>query len=147
MKKDLKYYIVEGSALPDVFLKVIEANSLLQTGKIKNISDATDKVGISRSAYYKYKDKVQPFNQLATDTIVTFSCSLADKAGVLSHILSSFAKCGANILTINQNLPSSGVAVVIISARTSDMRCPMETLIKRVITIDGVIKFDVLSSQ
>ncbi len=147
MKKDFKYYIVEGSALPEVFLKVIEVNNLLQSGKYKNISDATDKVGISRSAYYKYKDKISPFNQLVTDSVVTFSCSMADKAGVLSHILSNFAKCGANILTINQNIPTNGVAVVIISARTSEMKYPIETLIKKGLLIDGVLKFEILSSR
>ncbi|MFI3228157.1 MAG: ACT domain-containing protein [Clostridia bacterium] len=147
MRNNQKYYIIDGDALPEVFLKVLEVNEHLLSGKIKNVSEATELVGISRSAYYKYKDKIKPFNQLASDTIVTFSCTLYDKSGVLSNILTNFAKCGANILTINQNIPSNGLAVVSISARTANMKYPIETLIKRAMDIDGVIKFDVLSSM
>lgn len=146
MKNDHKYYILEGDALPEVLVKVLEVNDSLLSGKMKNVSEATEAVGISRSAYYKYKDKIKPFNQLASDSIVTFSCTLFDKSGVLSNILTNFAKCGANILTINQNIPSNGLAVVIISARTANMNFSIEALIEKAMEIDGVIKFDVLSS-
>ena len=79
MKNKQKYYIVEGTALPDVFLRVLEVNEHIQSGKIKSVSEATEKAGISRSAYYKYKDKIKPFNQFVTDSIVTFSCVLVDR--------------------------------------------------------------------
>ena len=147
MKNKQKYYIVEGTALPDVFLRVLEVNEHIQSGKIKSVSEATEKAGISRSAYYKYKDKIKPFNQFVTDSIVTFSCVLVDRSGILSNILSAFAKCGANIVTINQNIPTGGHAVVIIAARTGNMKYPIDTLIKRVQDLDGVIKFDILSSK
>lgn len=147
MKDTKKFYIIDGSALPEVFLKVLDVNEHLKSGKSKSISEATEKSGISRSAYYKYKDKIRPFNQFAIDSIITFDCVLTDKSGILSNILSVFAKCGANILTINQNIPSDGQAVVIISARTENMKTSIEALIKRAIDIDGVIKFDIISSR
>ncbi|MFI3115468.1 MAG: ACT domain-containing protein [Clostridia bacterium] len=142
-----KYYIIDSDALPEVLTKVLEVNDVLTSGKMKNVSEATEFVGISRSAYYKYKDKIKPFSQLATDSIVTFNCTLLDKSGVLSNILASFAKYRANILTINQNIPSNGLAIVTISARTTNMKCDVEMLIRKVREIDGVIKFDVLSSN
>lgn len=147
MKKEDNYYIVEGSILPDVCLKVLEADKYMLSGKAKNISEATDMAKISRSAYYKYKDKVKPFNQLATDSIITFSCTLFDKPGILSNILANFAKCGANILTINQNIPSNDVAILIIAARTANMKMSIDSLIKKSMQIEGVIKFDILSSM
>lgn len=147
MKLKHNLYIVEETALPEVFVKVIEVNGYLDSGKYKSISDATEKAGISRSAYYKYKDKIKPFRQLSNDAIITFSCTVLDEPGVLSDVISNFAKCGANILTINQSIPANKTAVVIISARTGDMKNSVETMIKKAKQIDGVVKFDILSSE
>lgn len=147
MKDNHKYYIIDKEVLPEVLLKVLEANEMVLSKKCKNISQAIEKVSISRSAYYKYKDKIKPFNQIATDTIVTFSCTLLDEAGVLSKILAVFAESGANILTINQNIPSNGLAIVIISARTTDIKYSIETLISKALQIEGITKFDILSSM
>ena len=58
MSQKQKYYIVEASALPEVFLKVAEAKRLLSTGAASTVNDATRMTGISRSAFYKYRDSV-----------------------------------------------------------------------------------------
>lgn len=147
MKTKYKLYIIEDSALPEVLVKVIEVNGYIESGKYKNISEATEKAGISRSAYYKYKDKIKPFRQLSNDAIITFSCTVLDEPGVLSDVIGNFAKCGANILTINQSIPANRTAVVIISARTGEMKCSVEAMIKKAKSIEGVVKFDILSSE
>lgn len=116
MEKTPKYYIVEAAALPDIFRKVAEAKRLLETGETDKVNVATRAVGISRSAFYKYRDTIAPFQNLMAGRIITFQMMLKDKAGVLSAILSIFANNGANILTINQSIPTGGRAMVTISA-------------------------------
>lgn len=147
MQDKQKYYIVERSKLPEVFVKVVEAKRLLQSGKAKTVNDAVERVGLSRSAFYKYRDSVNPFYELATDRIITFTISLDDEPGVLSGILNQFARCGANVLTINQNIPLNGQAIVTISARMGESRTRLETLIRKIRTLEGVIKFDILASE
>ena len=140
-----KYYIVAASALPEIFIKVAEAKRMMQTGEVGTVGEATRQVGISRSAFYKYKDAVQPFNDMKTGHIITFYTMLKDNPGVLSNVLSIFAGSGANILTINQSIPTNGCAAVTLSAETSDMEITLEELISRAGALDGVIKFEILA--
>ena len=118
MAREIKYYIVAANALPEIFVKVAEAKRMMQTGEADTVGAATKQVGISRSAFYKYKDAVQPFNDMKAEHIITFYCMLKDNTGVLSSVLSVFATSGANILTINQSIPTNGCAAVTISAET-----------------------------
>ena len=106
---------------------------------------ATRAVGISRSAFYKYKDAVQPFNNMKAGRIITFYTMLKDSPGVLSNVLSIFAGSGANILTINQSIPTNGCAAVTVSAETSDMEQTLEELMALITSVDGVVKFDILA--
>ena len=145
MAKTIKYYIVAADALPDIFIKVAEAKRMMQTGEADTVGAATKRVGISRSAFYKYKDSVQPFNDMKSEHIITFYAMLKDTAGVLSRVLSVFAVSGANILTINQSIPTNGCAAVTISAETSDMAESLEQLISEAEALDGVIKFEILA--
>ena len=140
-----KYYLVESGVLPEVFIKVTEVAELLETGEAKTVAEAVDMVGISRSAFYKYKDSVRPFRDMKRSGIVTFNALLRDKMGVLSALLAIFAGTGANILTINQSIPSNGAAMVTISATTEDMEISMDELISRATGLQGVIKFEVLA--
>ena len=145
MAKPIKYYIVAADALPDIFIKVAEAKRMMQTGEVDTVGAATKLVGISRSAFYKYKDSVQPFNDMKSEHIITFYAILKDTAGVLSRVLSVFAASGANILTINQSIPTNGCAALTISAETSDMEESLEQLIAQAENLEGVVKFEVLA--
>ena len=140
-----KYYIVAAAALPEIFIKVAEAKRMMQTGEADTVGEATRQVGISRSAFYKYKDAVQPFNDMKTGHIITFYAMLKDNPGVLSNVLAIFAGSGANILTINQSIPTNGCAAVTVSAETSDMEISLEELIARAAALAGVIKFEILA--
>ncbi len=142
-----KYYIVEASVLPEVFTKTIKAKAYLSSGKAKQVSDAVRMAGISRSAFYKYKDAVAPFNNMSVGHIITFSMMLVDAPGVLSSVLGVFAKNGANILTINQTIPAGGVAPVTISAETEKMNVGIDRLISRVLAIDGVMSCEPLAGE
>ena len=145
MAKAIKYYIVAANALPEVFIKVAEAKRMMQTGEADTVGDATRKAGISRSAFYKYKDSVQPFNDMKAEHIITFYGMLKDNTGVLSRVLGIFASSGANILTINQSIPTNGCAAVTISAETSEMEESLEQLLVDVEGLEGVVKFEILA--
>lgn len=140
-----KYFLVESGVLPEVFIKVTEAKELLETGEARTVADATAKVGLSRSAFYKYKDAVMPFHEMKQGGIVTFQALLRDRKGVLSALLAVFADTGANILTINQSIPTNGAALVAISATTDKMALGTDELITRARSLDGVLRFDALA--
>ena len=142
MEHSPKYYIVEAAALPEIFQKVAEAKRMLETGETDKVNVAAQAVGISRSAFYKYRDAIAPFQNLMAGRIITFQIMLKDKAGVLSEILAIFANCGANILTINQSIPTGGRAMVTISAETSNLSCNIEALTQQIAERTGVVKAD-----
>ena len=145
MAKDSKYYLVEASALPDVFLKVVEAKRLLDTGKVTTVNEAARVTGISRSAFYKYRDAVMPFQNMMTGRIITFQLLLLDARGILSSLLNTLADSQVNILTINSIVPTNGCAVVTISAETMNMTMPLETLLLQLRQNEGVIKAEILA--
>ncbi len=140
-----KYYLVAAEVLPEVILKVAEANRMLRAGEVGTAQDAAKAVGISRSAFYKYRDAVQPFTDLNTEHIITFYTLLKNNPGVLSNVLTIFAASGANILTINQSIPTNGCAAVTISADTGAMNRTIERLIADAAALDGVVRFEILA--
>ena len=145
MSTEAKYFIVEASSVPEIFRKVAEAKRLLEIGEETTVNGAARAVGISRSAFYKYKDAVRPFNDMLHGRIVTFQILLKDEPGILSATLNVFAGTGVNILTINQNIPVNGCAVVTMTAETSALQHSMEEVLGKVSVIDGVIKCEILA--
>ena len=145
MSAKTKYYIVAAEALPEIFIKVPEAKRMMQTGEASTAGEAVRLAGISRSAFYKYKDAVQPFNDMKAGHIITFYAMLKDNPGVLNNVLSIFAGSGANILTINQSIPTNGCAAVTVSAETSEMELSLEELMAQVSSAEGVVKFEILA--
>ena len=143
--KKPKYYIVEASALPEVFVKVAEAKRLLSTGKAATVNDATQMIGISRSAFYKYREAVMPFQDMRSSRIITFQILLHDEPGALNNLLTTFTGHQANIMTINSIVPTNGSAVVTISAETANLEIPLEDLLDEIRQVPGVIKADVLA--
>ena len=145
MAKNPKYYIVEASALPEVFLKVAEAKRLLSTGEANTVNEATQLTGISRSAFYKYRDSVMPFQSMLTGRVITFQLLLHDEPGVLSNILNEFAESRANIMTINSIVPTNGCAIVTISAEATDLAIQLEEFLRQLRQTAGVIRVEILA--
>ena len=141
-----KYYIVEASALPEVFLKVAEAKRLLATGEASTVNEAAKMTDISRSAFYKYRDAVQPFRNMNTSRIITFQFLLRDEPGALSSILNAFAQQQSNLLTINSITPSNGCAVVTIAAETTQTTASVDEMLTLFQQTPGVIKAEVLAA-
>ena len=140
-----KYYIVEASALPEIFLKVAEAKHLLTTGQAATVNDAAKMTGISRSAFYKYRDSLLPFQNMTSGRIITFQLLLHDRPGTLQSLLSIFAEHNSNIITINSIVPTDGCAVVTISAETIHIDTNLEDLLQTLRDTPGVIKAEILA--
>jgi chorismate mutase len=132
------YLIVDSRVIPDVFLKVVNAKRLLDTGKARSVNEAVQLAGISRSAFYKYKSCVHTFDDHTGGRIVTLQAMLRDEAGVLSHLTGLLYRCGANILTINQNIPIGGLAPVSVTARIDSLQVTLESLLSSLRDIEGV---------
>ena len=145
MFQEPKYYLIEASALPEVFLKVAEAKRLLDTGAASTVGDAVKLVGISRSAFYKYRDHVLSFQSLMAGRILTFQISLYDQPGLLASVLNIFTQYGANILTINQSIPTNGCASISMTVDTKHLKGSLETMLGALKTTPGVIRAEVLA--
>ncbi len=115
MNEKGQYYVLKEKAVPEVLLKVVEAKRLLDSGKIASVQDATEKVGISRSSFYKYKDDIFPFHETEKGKTVTMVIQLDDEPGLLSVVLKDMAAFRANILTIHQSIPINGIATLTLS--------------------------------
>ena len=146
MANNPKYFIVEASALPEVFLKVAEAKQLLATGQVATVNEAAKQTGISRSAFYKYRDSLLPFENMTSGRIITFQLIIHDQPGVLSGILGIFANCNSNIRTINSIVPTDGCAVVTVSAETIHITVELEDMLQQLRETSGVIKAEILAS-
>lgn len=142
---DSTFILVERTVAPEVFVKVVEAKKNLASGRFKTINEALNDAKISRSAFYKYKNYVFAHSKFDNEQIVTLFFTLDDVAGILSDILILLSSAGANILTINQNIPVNGVANVTISMRTEEMSEELDLMIEKLKSVDGVNKIDILS--
>ena len=145
MSDPAKYFIVEAASMPEIFRKVAQAKRLLETGEETTVNGAARAVGISRSAFYKYKDAVRPFSDMLNGRIVTFQILLRDEPGILSGTLNIFAGTGVNILTLNQSIPLNGCAVVTMTAETSELQRPLEEVLGEVSSGAGVIRCEILA--
>ena len=141
------YLIVERSALPDYFIKVVEARRLLESGACTQVSDAVREVGISRSTFYKYKDKVMEPSQLNIGRKASMMLTLPHEAGMLSRVLNAVSAFGANILTITQSLPVHGKASIMLTLDLIKMEQPMEQMIHSLQSIEGVEKVRLLAVE
>ena len=146
MNTNPKYYIVEAHALPEVFLKVAEAKRLLATGEASTVNEAAKMTDISRSAFYKYRDAVQPFRNMNNSRIITVQFLLRDEAGALSTILSIFAQYQANLNTVNSVTPANGCGVVTIMAETANMEVSLDDMLRAFQQCPSVIKAEVLAA-
>ena len=142
-----KYFIVNKKVLPLVFEKVVEAKKLLYSKKCKTVNEATQLVGISRSAFYKYKDDVSVYVEDNGRNIITMSILLNDQIGLLSALLTLLSSYGVNILTINQNIPINGLANITISIETNSMDSDFEQLMQNLSSLVGVHKFKIIARE
>ncbi|WP_019638297.1 ACT domain-containing protein [Paenibacillus fonticola] len=139
-----RYYLVREDILPEAVLKTLQVKQLLAAGDVKTVHEAALQVGLSRSAFYKYKDGIHPLNQMEREEIVTISFDLEHRSGILSEVLSLLAGSGGNVLTINQSIPLQGRANVVISVETSRLTEELDEMITALQAISGVKKIQII---
>lgn len=139
MAESPKYLLVDSAVAPDVFVRVVHAKQLIAQGKAANSSQAAKLAGISRSAFYKYKDYVHRFDEQMRQSLITLNLALEDEPGVLSNLLTRLYREGANIITVNQNIPVDGVALVSVALRLGEDVSP-EQIISAMSSLSGVIR-------
>ena len=115
MEDKSKYFVVKQKAVPEVLQKVVEAKRLLETERAITVQEATDRVGISPSSFYKYRDDIFPFYDNAKGKTITLVIQMEDIQGFLAEVLQIVAAYKANILTIHQSIPVNGVATITLS--------------------------------
>lgn len=134
----LKYLLVNQDLLPAVYSKVAAAKSLLASGEAANATQAAKMAGISRSAYYKYKDGIFEYNPQKEGEVLTLFLKLKDTKGVLSAVTAELYRVGANVLSINQDVPQNGVADVSLAVYTAEMIVNVDSLIESLKDVNGV---------
>lgn len=140
-----KLFLVSSSVLPVALLKTAEAKELLARKEARTVNEAVNKVGISRSAFYKYKDGIFPFPKGSQQHSITLSLLLIHQAGVLSKVISSITELGGNILTINQHIPIQGIANVSITIEAAGIVSSLKEMVDHLLNITGVTKVDIVS--
>jgi len=146
MRKREQFYLVREDMLPEAMEKVLKAKALLESGKAKTVFEAVQAAGLSRSAFYKYRDGVFPFHKIVKERIITLFFHLEDHSGTLSKLLSEVAEAGCNVLTIHQSIPLQGRANVSLSIDISAITLDIDDLISNLKKMPDVLKVELIGS-
>ena len=142
-----KYFVVKQKAVPEVLLKVVEAKKLLESERVLTVQEATDRVGISRSSFYKYKEDIFPFYDNTKGKTVIFVVQMDDEQGLLSDLLHIVAVYKANILTIHQSIPVNGVATLTLSVEVKDNTGNISKMVEEIEEQDGIHYVKIVSRE
>ncbi|WP_026585358.1 ACT domain-containing protein [Bacillus sp. J33] len=143
---DKKFYLVREDVLPEAMKKTLDAKEMIERGKAESVWDAVQKVDLSRSAFYKYRDTVFPFHTVVKERLITLFFHLEDRSGTLSHLLGVVASSGCNVLTIHQTIPLQGRANVTLSLNVTEMGIEIDELLGRLRKLEFVEKVEVLGT-
>lgn len=147
MSEKSKYFVVTQKAVPEVLLKVVEAKRLLDSSKAITVQEATDRVGISRSSFYKYKDDIFPFHEETRGKTITFIIQMDDEPGILSVVLQAIAHFHGNILTIHQSIPINGIATLTLSVDILPGEGDAEAMIEEIESQEGIHYLKILGRE
>ena len=147
MEDKSKYFVVKQKAVPEVLLKVVEAKKLLETVRAITVQEAADRVGISRSSFYKYKDDIFPFHDNAKGRTITMVIQLDDTPGLLSTVLNIVAEFHANILTIHQSIPVNGIASLTLSIDILPETGDLSQMVDKIEGQDGIHYLKILARE
>ncbi|MGN0514829.1 MAG: ACT domain-containing protein [Lachnospiraceae bacterium] len=147
MQEKDNYYVVKKKALPEVLLKVVEAKRLLESQRAMTVQEATDKVELSRSSFYKYKDDIFPFRDNTRGKTITFVIQIDDEPGLLSQVLAKIADYKANVLTIHQTIPINGIASLTLSVDILNDTGDSSSMIEEIEHLSGIHYLKILSRE
>lgn len=147
MEDKSKYFVLKQRAVPEVLLRVVEAKRLLESERAITVQEATDRVGISRSSFYKYKDDIFPFYDNAKGKTITLVIQMDDEQGCLSDLLHVVAVYKANILTIHQSIPVNGVAMLTLSVEVQNHTGNVSSMIEEMENMRGIHYVKILARE
>lgn len=147
MREKSKYFVLKQRAVPEVLLKVVEAKRLLESERAITVQEATDRVGISRSSFYKYKDDIFPFYDNTKGKTITLVIQMDDEQGLLSDLLHVVAVYRANILTIHQSIPVNGVAMLTLSVEVQSHTGNVSSMIEEMEVMKGIHYVKILARE
>lgn len=130
------YFIVDKAILPDYFDLVLYAKSLVDDEN-NSVSNACKIAGISRSTFYKYKDKIFKSSKTYGKKLI-ITLKLTDAAGVLSNVMLQIYAYGGNIITVNSTLPINNVAFTTIVIDVNNLKTDPQTMVKELKKISHV---------
>ena len=142
-----KYFVVKQKAVPEVLLKVVEAKKLLESERVLTVQEATERVGISRSSFYKYKDDIFPFHETTKGKTITMVIQMDDEPGLLSGVLKTIADFHANILTIHQSIPVNGIATLTLSIDILPQTGDVAEMVTKIESVGGIQYVKILARE
>ena len=147
MSEKSKYFVVKQKAVPEVLLKVVEAKRLLESSKAMTVQEAAEKVGISRSSFYKYKDDIFPFHDNSKGKSITIILQMDDEPGLLSMVLKTIADFRGNVLTIHQTIPINGVASLTLTVDLLPITKDVSSMIEHIESQPGIHYLKILAQE
>jgi chorismate mutase len=141
------FYIVSGEVLSPAMKKTVTVKELLRSGEETQIKQAANRVDLSRSTYYKYRDCIYAFNPEEEQELATLSLLVLDEMGILSNILAEIANHQGNILTINQDLPLDDTAHITVTIELGNLSLKLEELIDRLRQLEGIKKVKIMTKS
>lgn len=147
MSEKTTYFVLKEKAVPEVLRKVVEAKRLIESGRCISVQEATDRVGISRSSFYKYKEDIFPFHDNVKGKTITMVIQLEDEPGILSEILQTVARYHANILTIHQSIPVNGIASLTLSVDVLPETGDVATMVDEIESVEGIHYLKILARE
>ena len=147
MEEKTSYFVLKEKAVPDVLLRVVEAKRLLESEKVASVQEAAERVGISRSSFYKYKDDIFPFHENSKGKTITMVLQMDDEPGILSNVLRAIAENHGNILTIHQSIPISGIATLTLSVQILQGEGDAEAMVDDIEQMEGIHYLKILGRE
>ena len=147
MEQSPGYFVVKQKALPEVLLKVVEAKRLIESERAVSVQEATERVGISRSSFYKYKDDIFPFHETTKGKTITMVIQMDDEPGLLSGVLKTIADFHANILTIHQSIPVNGIATLTLSIDILPQTGDVAEMVTKIESVGGIQYVKILARE
>ena len=147
MSEDTKYYVIKQKAVPEVLLKVVEVQKILDADPTKTVQEASTEVGISRSSYYKYKDDIFPFHDNKKGRNITCVIEIRDCPGIISTILNIFAKYHTNILTMHQSIPINGIGILTLSVDILSITTDVSAMLDEVEHLERIISVKIIARE
>ena len=147
MEEKTSYFVLKEKAVPDVLLRVVEAKRLLESEKVASVQEAAERVGISRSSFYKYKDDIFPFHENSKGKTITMVLQMDDEPGLLSVVLRTVAEYHANILTIHQSIPVNGIASLTLSVDVLPETGDVATMVDEIESVEGIHYLKILARE